>query len=350
MKIAGVSPELEAIIDGAVRGLSRDDRVPPYPDSLQANRDWRRIAEISRQHRVAPLVYRGCFARAVALPADAEPLRDAYVANSARNALLFRSLADVLKDLAAAGIPVLVLKGAFVADLIYPERALRPMNDVDLMVREEDLEGARGTLQSLGYDASVGEEGQKKLRKNHHHWVFHPRNCGGSGIPVELHWNLHPPSWPFHVELKGLWRRASAIRVAGVEALGLGPEDLLLYACTHASRHRFNGGLISLCDIAATVAHYGDRIAWSQFQARAAEWNADSDAFVTLALAAELLAVPVPPSTLAAIRRYEEDDSLLELARERILEEKGPVRAAADLRLRCIRRGSRATFEALRKK
>jgi hypothetical protein len=106
--------------------------------------------------------------------------------------------------------------------------------------------------------------------------------------------------------------------------------------------------LISLCDIAAIVAHYGDRLDWSQVEARAEEWNATFYIRVTLELAARLLAVPIPASRLAALRQDDGDDSILALAKERIMEEQGAVRAAADFRVRCRRRGARGTLAAVR--
>jgi hypothetical protein len=124
----------------------------------------------------------------------------------------------------------------------------------------------------------------------------------------------------------------------------LGPEDLLLHLCLHLCRHRFNGGVIALCDIAAAIAHYEGRLDWTKVQALAVKCGASDYLFVPLQLAVELMGAGVPPTALASLRGSASDDRALDLARERILEEKGDIRGAAELRLRWRRRdgGGRA--------
>jgi hypothetical protein len=223
------------------------------------------------------------------------------------------------------------------------------MNDIDLLVRDADLEEAEGILAALGYEVAHDQKTKDELRRTHHHWVFRQTQQIGGGIPLELHWNLHPSEWPFRIDPESLWQRAVPCRIAGVAALGLAPEDLILHLSTHASRHRFNAGLIALCDIAAAIAYYGDRIDWAQLEKRAAEWRAGAQAYVSIQLAVELLAARVPSATLSNLAKQGCDNDLLRLARERLLEEKGPIREAADLLLRWRRRGRTGGGEAVRR-
>jgi hypothetical protein len=307
-----------------------------------ARLDWGRVAEIAWQHRVAPILYSEL--RRTEMPGVPKTalrvLERAYVATAARNAVLFRALQGILEALTAAGIRVIVLKGAVLADTVYRERALRPMSDIDLLIGGEDLEEAEDRLRRLGYEVAHDPKTKDALRRRHHHWVFRHTGPKLGGIPLELHWLLDPPGSPFRVDTAALLQRAVPARIAGVDALGLSPEDLLLHLCTHAARHRFNGGLIPLCDIAAAITYYGDRIDWAQLGARAAEWCAAPYVAVALHLASELVGAAVPASIPAELRCSPADSDLLDLARERVLEEKGTLRAAAELRLRW--RGSRA--------
>ena len=54
--------------------------------------------------------------------------------------LLHAALIRSLAALRAAGVPVIVLKGAAFASTIYPSLADRPMVDVDLLVHPQDRE------------------------------------------------------------------------------------------------------------------------------------------------------------------------------------------------------------------
>jgi hypothetical protein len=249
--------------------------------------------------------------------------------------------------LSAADVPVIPLKGAVLAETVYCERALRPMNDIDLLIREEDLDRAQRGLGGIGYELIHDAETKADLLRRHHHWVF--RNPAIGAIPLEPHWRLDPPGSPFRVETAGLWQRAVPTRIAGVDALSLSPEDLLLHLTTHAVRHRFNGGLLFLVDIAAVIARYESLIDWGRLKTRAAEWNAQPHVSVTLRLAVELLGAAVPASTLESLTRVSPDGELYDLVRERLLEEKGRLRMAAELRLRWRRSGFREKTDVLRR-
>ena len=73
---------------------------------------------------------------------------------------------------------------------------------------------------------------------------------------------------------------------------------------------------------------------------------------MVLKLANDLFDVAVPHATFERLGRFASGDEvadLTRLARERILEEKGPIRAAADLFLRWRRRGRSGGGEAVRR-
>src|SRR4029077_8591239 len=131
------SPEWRVVLSGA-RTLFDPEALRRSPAS-SAPLDWDRVAEIAWQHRVAPLLYRALRDDGqLGVPKPVlERLERAYLATAARNSLLFRALRDILEALRAADVPVIVLKGAVLAETAYRERALRPMNDIDLLVREQ---------------------------------------------------------------------------------------------------------------------------------------------------------------------------------------------------------------------
>lgn len=61
------------------------------------------------------------------------------------------SLKRILGVFNDSGIPVALLKGAYLAHVVYKDPALRPMADTDLLVREEDFELAGHELGNLGF-------------------------------------------------------------------------------------------------------------------------------------------------------------------------------------------------------
>ena len=85
-----------------------------------------------------------------------QALQASYYKTAAHNALLFRELERVLAAFAAAGIPVIVLKGAVLAQTIYPDPGLRPMGNLDLLVNRDQIELAVAILKHQEYAEMLG--------------------------------------------------------------------------------------------------------------------------------------------------------------------------------------------------
>ncbi len=106
--------------------------------------EWALFARMAEAEGVAPLIhytFQGAGYPAGIPDETRQSLALAYYSTAAHNALLFRELERILAALAAgAEIPVIVLKGAALAQTVYPDPALRPMGDLDLLVHALTIE------------------------------------------------------------------------------------------------------------------------------------------------------------------------------------------------------------------
>ena len=193
-------------------------------------------------------------------------------------------------------VSVIVLKGAHLAHVVYPHPSLRWMVDVDLLVPRADLTRAAALLRAHGFRqlAQSDDEGGSPA----YPWHL-PRFVQGRPPSVELHWRLAANDLPPQSEL---WQRAVPVRIAGVDTLGLCPEDLLLHLCVHGCYgHRFAIGLRPICDVAEVVRHYGDRMAWAEVESRARRYRWHRGVYLMLRLAKEMLGAAVPDEVLRAL-------------------------------------------------
>ena len=46
-----------------------------------------------------------------------------------------------------------------------------------------------------------------------------------TGLSVEIHWTILAPSYPFQIDVEGLWTRAQPVTLAQFPALALSPEE-----------------------------------------------------------------------------------------------------------------------------
>ena len=272
------------------------------PDGATSASDWAEVVRQAGSNGVTPLLYhqlRTIASPPLLPPAALEHLRGIAVQSAAQSLQMTLELREVLEALRRRGISVIVLKGAHLGQLVYRSFALRTMCDVDVLVRRDDLAQAAAILGDLGlvpqyYDVELVDYAR------HHH--LRPMARPG-GVSVELHWTIAKPRSPFDIDLAGLWERAQPARIAGVEALVLSPEDLVLHLCLHvAFADQFRAGLRTLWDIREVSRHHRGALDWDVVVRRAQQWGIGRYVYLTLRLAHELLAAEIPGATLAALQ------------------------------------------------
>ncbi len=236
-------------------------------------------------------------------------LRKTILTDASQNIRLFHGISRTLRILKAAGIPVIVLKGAHLAEAVYGDITLRSMGDLDLLLRPDSIPEASERLLGSGFrpmNASASfwqewttEEKQGFLRGAKHFFdLFHPE----WRLKVDLHASLARASDPFTIDADALWGRAVPATVADADALVLSPADALLHLCLHASvAHRFRFGLRPLVDIFETIRSTTDNLSWSDVSARALEWGVQKSVWLTLTLCRDLLGAPVPETALKSL-------------------------------------------------
>lgn len=277
---------------------------------------WEELVVLADKQRVTPLLYYHLKSHDLTeiLPAPIMTgLYTAFRKNAIRNLKIYHEMAQLLKMLQANNIPAIVLKGAYLAQAVYQNLALRFMVDYDIMVQEADLPAAIEIVTALGYRAAdpVRLESKAVL---HHLPPFFKDN--GTAY-LEIHWTITQPNRPYTIEkVDELWTRAQPFRLAGVEALTLCPEDLLLHLCAHAAYHHlFKMGIRPLYDVAQTVAHFQAELDWDVVCQRSIEWGWSRGVYLTLHLSNTLLGAAIPPHVLERLKPAEVSPQLIEIAK-----------------------------------
>lgn len=223
---------------------------------------WLALHALARQYRVEPLLHWQLTRARADLPIP-EDLR-AATARALRKSLM-RSLAlqaELLKVhrlLAQAGIPHLMLKGAYLAWHAYPHPALRPMRDLDVLVAPERALEAHDLLLHSGMRRLERHEGsaQAALQQGFKH--VPPLRSANGKVLVEVHARLadaHDAAQPLaDLADAGFWARSGTALLAGVELPVPSATDMLLHVIDHAVyTHQFDNGPLLLGDIAYLLA------------------------------------------------------------------------------------------------
>jgi hypothetical protein len=280
--------------------------------------DWDGLIQFADSHSLSPLIYsrlQGDEELWAAVPASVQDqLLQRYRYSAHRNLQIYFQFLKLLRKIKQRNIPVILLKGAFLAYVVYGDRALRPMADVDILVKRDDIAGVEGMLQAMGYQLSKWKHRDWCLQNHYHLSYVHPE----LGVSIEVHWHIQRPEALYPIAIDELWQHACPITIAGVEVTALSLEHLLLYQCLHIAKHSFGLGLRHFYDLAAILEHYHEQIDWLKVKAGANHWHIAKAVYLSLYFTSEFFRGAAHPA-MEALKPASLDLEVVETARGQIL-------------------------------
>ncbi|MEO0071138.1 MAG: nucleotidyltransferase family protein [candidate division WOR-3 bacterium] len=202
------------------------------------------------------------------VPLDSEKRQALKRVIAARNIFLLNELRQILDAFHRSKIEVIILKGAALTESLYPHIGIRGFVDIDLLVHPEDMSRVAEIIRSFNYQPEIpgADLGQPWTEKFGCIVDVTYIKQNELTVMVDVHWGLGRPGTYFdRVDIKSLWHRAKKEKVAGIDALILCPEDLLIFLCLHMFKHCPNFNFNSLCDIGQLIKFSGSDIDWQDF-------------------------------------------------------------------------------------
>jgi hypothetical protein len=239
--LCAAGPQRTAEFD-RLRSLARD-RV-----------DWRLFSRLASHHRVFPAAYKALTLAGPGLapPEVVEDLRALYFRNLTLNMAAEKELVRVLTALGEHGLPALPYKGPVLAETEYGDLGLRQFNDLDILVREADLEGIISVLQGLGFESDIPTDPRLWTRYRSLLRDLAFLRTGG-GCPVEIQWRLVQKYHPLFRDRERVWADLREVNLQGFPIRTLSAADTLLILCLHGLYHSWEH-LQMVTDVAACLA------------------------------------------------------------------------------------------------
>jgi hypothetical protein len=181
-----------------------------------------------------------------------------------RNMYLQNRLYELIGSFDRKGISATVLKGSHLIHTIYPF-GIRPIEDIDLLIKRDDFQMADQILRSMGYeDCAVGMDLWTHLTFSNKITYI---NTTHPIIPIDIHFSLGPYPYLGRISREVLLDHTESLETPKGRLTVLGPEGLLIHLCLHLFQHHFDDWQVSCCDIIAVIRHYDDKMDWDKFKA-----------------------------------------------------------------------------------
>jgi len=306
-----MSPQLTIGNDLILACARTDPDVRRIRDLVERGPDWETVLRKAERWELVAVVYTnlrqsagGQVPRTVT-----ERLRSLYHRGTTYEVARRELLRATLARFSQAGVSVIVLRGAALAALVYPSPTLRPMGDIELLVRERDRDRVDALLTHSDRERSA------RLRIRHHI----PRQGDSANRLAAAR----------RVPIDDVWERARPARIESVPTLVSSHEDLLLQLALDMAMCRSEpDGCVrdvrTLCDIGSTCSRYGNAIDWSRLVTLARAYDVAKQLYYPLRLCRDLVGASVPSVVLtdlsASFGRLPLEDRLIAaVARHAIL-------------------------------
>ena len=183
------------------------------------------------------------------------------------NILLLARAEQALDLLLGAGVVPVALKGLDLLHRVYDSFDQRTIDDVDLLLRPEDLGTALRVLDEAGWQLPDEPRRTHYIRSSHH---IPMRSPGPPTVDFELHWNL-AQEVRYAIDGAELIKRALPLDVGGRKILRLTDDDLVAHLLVHHFSHYFDRRLKWLVDLQMLVAH--GAVDWNAVAERIRGWG-----------------------------------------------------------------------------
>ena len=172
-------------------------------------------------------------------------------------------LADVIDTFENNTIDFALLKGAALSPLIYAPPWLRPMRDIDILVKKTDAQRAQVLLREIGFSS---EDFNAGYLYEHHHLPNATREQDGFTISLEVHHDALSGDVADSINWNTLIDRPRPFELAGKRAFALGHTDMLKHLCHHTFEPAETIKLGSMVDLIRYANTFVDAINWRELE------------------------------------------------------------------------------------
>ncbi len=241
------------------------------------------IARCAESQRVQGLVYRDCVGRYnPPFVSVAELLRETVLSQLSDAAAKRQKFSKLLEKAADRGVRFVLLKGIALTEYVYRDCGYRQMRDIDVLVRDTDLDAAYAVAQDMHMQPISPPELMKAdSAECQAGWFLGARTEYSKELVVEMHWNIVPPHSPFCISASDLWQDVQMCQFDGIPAYVLSPQHNLIHMCIHWHYHGYRQRLRDMFDLYALIMGHAE-LDWRALSSCAQRWKAESVVYLAL--------------------------------------------------------------------
>ncbi len=262
-----------------------------------AKLDWQEVILKAKKHKIGALIYYHLKPHLEDLPIpkeQIETLRKIHDWTVSFNKHMYRDIKTLAQELNKRKIKYILLKGALLVATVYNNEPLRPVGDIDILVKDKDIESVQEIIKTLGYQPTIEDEKIRKLyRTSHHHLVPYYKKHDSKNTVIEIHRSLVPLPSVLGFGEDEIWDKAIPITIDNTQVNSLSYEQMVNYLCIHGLFTDASITLRQILDLSLVIRHFADDIDWQKLSDIAKKSVLSKSVYIALNLVKEMCSTPV---------------------------------------------------------
>jgi len=229
-----------------------------------------------------------------------------YYQTLCRNILIWEEIKPIIKTFEENKTDIILLKGIFLSMVVYSSPGLRPVGDIDVLVRTKDILKVDKILNNFGYFPVDIKPSNIKIDDIGYLTTLDYRN--NKNFSIHLHYHLVNSTVPnfsyiSRINMDRIFEKAEVIEKDGIKFLTLSPEHLIIYLCEHGLRVTHSlSKLIFLTDISYSINYYKDRINWDFLIKESYSFGLERMVYFSLYTVNKVLKIEIPEKVLSSLK------------------------------------------------
>ena len=264
--------------------------------------DWQELPSKAEFYGMSPLVWHHMHQAGISVPGETErTLHDLYLRHRALNQTHTKVLMEINACFESAGIQAWLLKGLALAYGYYPDPALRPVGDIDLLFEKADFLPALDLLIKAGFRAISSYQLSERIPKK---LVVESPPQNGLRVHVELHCRGPKEKSivdnPLDNEFEDFREPSQILRINDCAVQVPAPVDTLRYLSGHLRLHLLGSHanrplqLKWSADFISIVEREAESIDWAYLKRYSSDILKRLEVFYSLTSMPEQLAKIIP--------------------------------------------------------
>jgi len=241
--------------------------------------------------RMLPMLYQNLKQHNVPDDPYLQRMKGIYRLAWVQNQLLFRRLSEINSLFQRYGIKFISLKGAALVFGYYHDYGVRPMHDLDLLVKPDQLDAVIRTLTGIGWRQQ--HQYPKALLKYRRELVF----VNHAEQEIDVHWHLLR-EWCQPQQDAEVWVNTATSSMNGSPVTTLNPTFTLLHLCGHGYQWSDLPSFIWIADARKVITAAPDKVDWEKLLVAATGYDLTLALHNLLVYLSDELDTPIPSLVL----------------------------------------------------